>query len=140
MIVLSALRARRLHVVDAVGAGDDALERRRDEAAHQIGVGADVGRRDPDDRDVAARVLTHAERADRLQPGDQDHQVDDDGQDRPLDEEISELHLAVLGLRRLGCSAGLHLVVDLHRGAVAQLEHARRHDFVAGLDARSTAT
>ena len=87
-----ALRARRLHVVDAVGAGDDALERRRDESAHQIGVGADVGRRDADDRDVAARILPDAQRADRLQPGDQDDQVDDDRQDRPLDEEIGELH------------------------------------------------
>ena len=36
------LRARRFHVVDAVGAGDDALERRRDEAAHEVGVGADI--------------------------------------------------------------------------------------------------
>ena len=34
------LRARRLHVVDAVGAGDDALERRGDEPAHEIGVRA----------------------------------------------------------------------------------------------------
>ena len=40
-----ALRARRLDVVDAVGAGDDALERRRDEPAHEIRVRADVGRR-----------------------------------------------------------------------------------------------
>ena len=86
------LRARRLHVVDAVGAGDHALERRRDEAAHQVGVRADVGRRDADDRDVAARVLPDAQRADRLQAGDQDDQVDDDRQDRPLDEEIGEPH------------------------------------------------
>ena len=61
------LRARRLHVVDTVRAGDDALERRRNEPAHEIGVGADVSRRDADDRDVAARVLPHAQRADRLQ-------------------------------------------------------------------------
>ena len=39
-----ALDALRLDVVDAVGGGDGALERRRDEAAHQIGVGADVRR------------------------------------------------------------------------------------------------
>ena len=73
------LRAGRLDEVDAVGAGDDALERRRDEAADQVGVGADVGRRDAHHRDVAARILADAEGADRLQPGDQDHQVDDDG-------------------------------------------------------------
>ena len=95
-----ALRARRLDVVDAVGAGDHALERRRDEAAHEVGVGADVGGRDRDHRDVAARVLAHAQRADRLQPGDQDHQVDDDREDRPLDEEIGEAASAVLRLGR----------------------------------------
>ena len=78
----------------------DALERRRDEAAHQIGVGADVDGRHVDDRDVAARILPDAQRADRLQAGDQDHQVDDDREHRPLDEEIGELHLAVLRLRR----------------------------------------
>ena len=39
-----ALDALRLDVVDAVGGGDRALERRRDEAAHEIGVGADVDR------------------------------------------------------------------------------------------------
>ena len=86
------LAAGRLHVVDSVGAGDDALERRGDEAAHQIGVRADVGRRHLHDRDVAARVLPYAERADRLQPGNQNHQVDDDGEYGPLDEEIGELH------------------------------------------------
>ena len=96
-----ALGARGLDVVDAVGAGDHALERRRDEAADEVGVGADVGRRDLDDRDVAARVLADRQRADRLQPGDQDDQVDDDREDRPPDEEIGESSsLAVLGLGR----------------------------------------
>ena len=37
-----ALDALRLDVVDAVGGGDRALERRGDEAAHQVGAGADV--------------------------------------------------------------------------------------------------
>ena len=86
------LSARGFHVVDAVRAGDDALERRGDEPAHEIGVGADIGRRDADDRDVAARILANTERPDRLQAGDQDDQVDDDGQDGPLDEEIREPH------------------------------------------------
>ena len=45
-----------------------------------------------DDGDVAARVLADAQRADRLQPGDEDDQIDDDREDRPLDEEIGELH------------------------------------------------
>ena len=39
------LRAGRLQVVDAVGARDDALERRRDESADEVRVRADVGRR-----------------------------------------------------------------------------------------------
>ena len=88
------LRAGRLHVVDAVGAGNDPLERRRDEPAYEIGVRPDVDRRHPDDRDVAARILPHAQRADRLQPGDENDQVDDNRQDRPLYEEVCEPHCA----------------------------------------------
>src|SRR5262249_62153230 len=49
-------------------------------------------------RDVRARVLPHAQRADRLQPGDQDDQVDDDRQDRPADEEVGESHQLSSGL------------------------------------------
>jgi len=86
------LRARRLHVIDAVGARDHALERRGDEAAHEIGVGADVDRGHADHRDVAARILAHAQRANRLQPGDQNHQVDDDRENGPLDEQVGESH------------------------------------------------
>ena len=71
---------------------------RRDEAAHEIGVRADVDRRNPDDRDVGARVLPDAERADRLEARDQDDQVDDDRQDGPLDEEIGEFHQLFSGL------------------------------------------
>src|SRR4029079_376417 len=50
------------------------------------------------DGDVAARVLADAERADRLQPRDQDHEVDDDGEDRPPDEEIGEFHQLFFGV------------------------------------------
>ena len=81
-----SLRARRFHVVDAVGAGDHALERRRDETAHEIRIRAHIHRRDANDRDVAARILPDAERTDRLQSRDEDDQVDDDREDRPLDE------------------------------------------------------
>ncbi len=86
------LGARGLHVVDAVGAGDDALEGGRDEAPHEVGAGANVSRGDTNDRDVAPGVLPHRQGADRLQAGDQDDQVDDDGQDRPLDEQVCEAH------------------------------------------------
>ena len=110
MIVLSALRARRLHVVDAVGAGDHALERRGDEAADEIGVRADVGGRDGHDRDVAAGILPHAQRADGLQARNQDHEADDDREDRPLDEHIGELHQLFSGFG-VGLLAGRTLLL-----------------------------
>ena len=87
-----ALRAGRLDVVDAVSAGDDPLERRRNEAADEVGVRAHVDGRHLDDRDVAARELPHGERPDGLQSGDQDDEVDDDREDRTLDEEVGEFH------------------------------------------------
>ncbi len=86
------LRARRLHVIDAVGAGDHPLERRRDEAADEVGIRADVRRRDADDRDIAARVLADAQGADRLEAGDQNHQADDDREHRAPDEDVGEPH------------------------------------------------
>ena len=93
-----ALRAGRLHVVDAVRARDHTLERRRNEAAYEVGVRADVGGRDHHDGDVASGVLSDGERSDRLEPGDQDHQVDDNRQDGPSDEEIGEFHQLSSGL------------------------------------------
>src|SRR5439155_21212539 len=93
-----ALGAGGLDVVDAVGAGDDALERRRDKAANQVGIGAHVSGGYLDDRDVAARVLPHGERADGLEPGDQNDQVDDHCQDRPPDEKIRDRHQLSSGL------------------------------------------
>ena len=81
-----ALRALRFDVVDAVRRGDDALERSRHEASHQVGVGADVDGGDGDRRVLAAGVLAHVQRSDRLHAGDHDDQVDDQGEDRPFDE------------------------------------------------------
>ena len=117
------LGARRLHVVDAIGTRDHALERRRDKSANQVSVRADVGRRDFDDCDVAARVLTNTKRTNRLQAGNQDHEVDDDRKDRPFYKEIRKLHLAILGLGGRVVSR-LNLVVDLDGGSVAQFEDA----------------
>ena len=92
----------------------------------------DVGGRHADDRDVAARVLAHAQRADRLEPRDQDDEVDDDRQHRPADEEVGEACISVvLGLAGPGLFAGLDLVVDQDRRAVAELERARGHDLLA---------
>ncbi len=87
------LRARGFHVVDAVRAGDDPFQRRGDEASDEVGVGADVRRRHLHDRDVRPRELPHRQGPDRLQPGDQDHQADDDGEDRTPDEEVGEFHV-----------------------------------------------
>ena len=65
------------------------------------------------------RVLAHAERADGLQPRDQDDEVDDQGQDGPLDEEIGEFHGFASVVFRLGRGLvrGLGLVVHAHGGA-----------------------
>ena len=84
--------ALRLHVLDAVGGGDGALQRRGDEAAHQIGIGADVDGGDGDRGVLAARVLAHIEGADRLQAGDDDDQVDHQGQDGTAYEEVGDVH------------------------------------------------
>jgi hypothetical protein len=60
------LAARRLHVVDPVGARDDPLERRGDEAAYEVRVRTDVRGGHLDNRDIAARILPDAERSNRL--------------------------------------------------------------------------
>ena len=133
------LRARRFHVVDAVGAGDDALERRRDEAAHEVRVRADVGGRDADDRDVAARILPDAQRADRLQPRDEDDQVDDDREDRPFDEEIGELHQLFSGFG-VGLFARPHLVVDETAAPLRSLNTPEVTTSSPGLTPETTAT
>ena len=72
---------------------------------------------------------TDSERIDQ-QPRDQDHEVDDDRQDRPPDEEVGELHQLSSGFGA-GLFAGLDLVVHLDGGAVAELEDARGHDLLA---------
>ena len=87
-----ALSARRLHVVDAVGAGDHALQRSRDKPANQVRVGTHVNRRDLHYCNVTAWILPHAQRADGLQAGDQNHQIDHDREDRTLDEKIRKFH------------------------------------------------
>ena len=80
------LRTRRFHVIDTVGARDDTLERSRNETAYEVCVRTHVRRRHPNDRHITARILPHAERPDGLQPGDEDHETDDDREDRPFDE------------------------------------------------------
>src|SRR5262249_10876201 len=103
------LGAGRFHVVDAISAGDHAFERRRDEAAYEIGVGAHVRGRHGDDRDIAAWILPDTQRADRLESCDEDDQVDDDREDRSLDEQIGELHQLFSGFG-VGLFAGCTLL------------------------------
>src|SRR5262249_44068767 len=119
-----ALRAGRLQVIDAVGAGNYALERRGDEPAHQIGIRADIGGRHPYNRYITPRILADAERADRLQARDQDYQANHNGEHRTLDKNIGELHGFSLTVLRLGSRVvlGLHFVVDLYRSAITKFE------------------
>src|SRR5262249_39713884 len=91
-----ALRARRLHVIDAVSAGNHTLQGRSNEPANQISVRPYVRSRDLHHSDVAAGILPHAEGANRLQAGNQDCQIDADGKYWSFDKEIRELHLIVL--------------------------------------------
>ena len=60
------LAARRFHVVDAIGAGDDPLERCGDETADEIRIRARVNRRHAHHRDVTARVLPDTQRAESI--------------------------------------------------------------------------
>jgi hypothetical protein len=62
--------------------------------------------------------------SDRLQPGDQDHQVDDDREDRPPDEEIRELHEGVGG----PCSCLPASAAGLFAGMVVLLTCTERPD------------
>ena len=115
------LAAGRFHVVDAVCAGNDALERRRDEPAHEVRVRPHVHRRDADDGDVAAWVLPDAQRTDGLQAGNQDHQIDDDGQYWSLDEEIGEAHQLFSGFGA-GLLAGRTLLLMMTAAPLRSLK------------------
>ena len=133
------LRARRLHVVDAVGAGDDALERRRDEPAHEVGVRAHVDRGHTDHRDVAAWILPDAQRADRLQARDQDDQIDDDRENRPPDEQIGEAHQLSSGFG-LGSLAGRTLLLTRTAAPLRSLKTPEVTTSSPGLTPETTAT
>ncbi len=86
------LDALRLDVVDAVGRGDRALERRSDEPAYELRVGPDVHRAHAHRGALELGVLPHVERADGLKPGDDDDEVDDDRQHGPANEDVGEPH------------------------------------------------
>src|SRR5438309_768019 len=77
-------------VVDARDGRHGALDRRREEAAHGFGAGAVVHRRDQPRRALNVRILLYRQRRDRPPPHQHDHEVDDDREDRMLDERIGK--------------------------------------------------
>jgi len=77
-------------VIDARDGRHGTLDRRREKAADGFGAGAVVHRRDQHRRALNARILLHRQRRDRPPPHEHDHQVDDDREDRMLDERIGK--------------------------------------------------
>ncbi len=65
-----------------------------------VGISADVDGGDGDRGVLAVRVLAHVEGPDRLQAGDDDDQVDHQGQDRAAYEEVGDFHLRVIKFTR----------------------------------------
>ena len=82
--------ARGLDVVHATDGRDGALDRRREESAHRLGAGAEVDRRDDDRRALDLGILLHRQRRERAPPHQHDDEVDDDREDRMLDEDVGE--------------------------------------------------
>src|SRR5262249_34491113 len=85
-------RALRGHVIDAHGLGDRVLQGRGDEAGDHVRIGTVIGRRHGDDGVLGERELPHRERLAGAQADHQDHQADDGRENRPLDEDIGEMH------------------------------------------------
>ena len=80
--------ARRGHVEHALDAIDRLLERRRDRGFNLLGVGTRVERRDVDLRRRQRRVLRDGHRRDGDQPGQDQHERTDRGEDRTADERV----------------------------------------------------
>ncbi len=139
------------HLQDAVGAGDrlevrhvlDAvdrlLERRRHGLGDHLGVGAGIDRAHHDRGRHHFRVFADRQQRDRDQARGKDHDRKHRGEDRPVDEELREIHSVSLWRRsgRLFRSAGRHLLY-LSRGRflsggrsrarrLAHRDHLRRH-------------
>jgi hypothetical protein len=76
----------RLHVVDAIGAGNYPLDRGSDKSAHQVSACSDVHGRNLNDGYVAPRILPDAKRANCVQTRNQNHEVNYDRKNRPLYE------------------------------------------------------
>ena len=107
----------RFDVVDTIGGGDGSLERRGDEAADEVGVGADVDRLHGDRRALDLRVLPYAHAADRLKPSDEDDQVDDDREDGTSNEDVGEPQGVSSAVHRMRRQLGMKLCRGAHRHA-----------------------
>ena len=135
-----ALAAGGGQIVDAVRLCDRLLQRRGDEALDQFAAGARIGRGDGDHGVLGLGVLAHLHLAEGAQTEHEDQQADDAGEDRPVDEDVGELHFgwpcSVLALlnqiqrlspsqNRVGAPRRARRVVDDdHLDAVAQLHLA----------------
>ncbi len=98
------------HVEHALDAGDGLLQRGCDGFANHLGVGAgEVGAYHHGGRDDFG-VFADRQLEQRDSPADEDHQRQHGGEDRPLDEELREIHGALRGRARVwrpGGSIGL---------------------------------
>ncbi len=85
-------RAGRGQVVDTLGAGDLALQRRGDEALDQVSIRPEIGGADVHHRIAHLGVLAHVQLAVGAQAEQQDEQADDHRQHRLVDEDVGEFH------------------------------------------------
>jgi hypothetical protein len=93
---------------------------------------------DGDGRALDLRTLADAHAANGLETGDEDPQIDHDGEDRPADEDVGEPHGATSPVHRVRRQLGveLHLAAERDARAIPELERPRHDDLLAGLDPR----
>ncbi len=116
-------------VVDALGRGDRLLQRRGDEALHQLWRRARITGRDRDRGGLQIRKLPDRQLQHGTQPDEEDQRADHGGQYRPADEEIGEImHSSTLVAGRAGLR-GQHVPRhDHHRRTVIEAQLARTGD------------
>ena len=82
-----------------------ALQLGGDESAHQCSTGTDIDSGHRNRRVLAARVLADVEGVNRLQPRNDDHQVDHQGEYRAADKKIGNFHGYATALVDFGAMA-----------------------------------
>ena len=91
--------ADRTDVVDALDAGDAVFERLRDLRFDDLGVRAEIVRRDRDDRIVDVRKFADRQPIPRDQADQHDDQIHDGREHRPANAEVRENHESFDGAR-----------------------------------------